>query len=135
MAIEFVRPALQVHGLSPAEKLVLVTLADYSNDDGEAWPSIPTLQRFTGISRSQLFRIVKRLERLTYLRRRSGRGLTHSNRYALDLQALTENVAPMTPFQQTGAPENVSPMTPFAPPEKVSPMRLKRCHPRHPIRQ
>jgi hypothetical protein len=42
MAIEFVRPALQVHGLSPAEKLVLVTLADYSNDDGEAWPSIPT---------------------------------------------------------------------------------------------
>lgn len=39
-----------LQGMSPAQKAVLISLADQSNDDGVCWPGIPTIARRTCLS-------------------------------------------------------------------------------------
>jgi len=47
---------------NPRHKLLLVKLADSANDDGICWPSLRTLSRHTGISKSTLGRAARALE-------------------------------------------------------------------------
>jgi hypothetical protein len=42
---------------------VLLALADYANDEGEAWPSIPALAKKSRIGESTLYECIKELER------------------------------------------------------------------------
>ena len=42
--------------------LVLLAIADFSNDDGEAWPSVPTLAKKARISERHTQRVVKQLK-------------------------------------------------------------------------
>lgn len=44
------------------KKLILLKLADNSNDDGECWPSIATIVRETEIAKSTVCRKMKELE-------------------------------------------------------------------------
>jgi hypothetical protein len=49
--------------LKPAEKLVLVALADFASDDTrECWPSVATIMRRSGLSRRGVQQILRRLE-------------------------------------------------------------------------
>jgi len=46
-------------GLSPSKLAVLKELAFHANEDARAWPSIATIVRFTGWSRSTVNRCLK----------------------------------------------------------------------------
>jgi DNA-binding transcriptional regulator YhcF (GntR family) len=65
--------------------LVLLALADWSNDEGWSWPSIPTLAEKARISDRHVRRILKALEdsKVLTVEHRSGRN--HTNRYKLTL--------------------------------------------------
>lgn len=47
--------------LPPMEKLVLASLADFANEAGLAWPSVPTLSRRTGANERTIYRAIKSL--------------------------------------------------------------------------
>lgn len=74
--------------LTPHELLVLVSLADYANDRGQAWPSMATLARRCHLHRSTIFRILHRLEhhhRLIVAVRSGGGRHGRSNVYQLQM--------------------------------------------------
>ncbi len=48
--------------LPPTQKLVLISLADHANQDGECWPSINRLAKFTGLGRTAIKTNLKKLE-------------------------------------------------------------------------
>lgn len=67
------------------ELLLLLALADYANDKGEAWPSISTLARKCRVGIRQVLRMIQRLEErdeITVMRRAGFRG---TNRYILTI--------------------------------------------------
>ena len=69
--------------LNTTEKMVLLSLADYSNIHGHCWPAIETLARRCSIGDRQVRRIIKKLEAdgLVVVKNRGRR----SNYYILDL--------------------------------------------------
>ena len=88
--------------MTPAQKIVLISLADQANDEGVCWPSISTMEARTCLSERTIQRAIQWLESVGILSRdeRSGR----SNVYILHpKQSLT--------------PVTVSPPS--------------QCHPRH----
>ena len=50
MSLVATRWAWSLRGLRPAQKLVLLSLADRAGEDGVCWPSIPRLARDTGLN-------------------------------------------------------------------------------------
>lgn len=81
--------------LPPAEKAVLISLADQANDDGECWPSVPTMSRRTCLGERTVQRALRELEDKGLLRvfvraRRMvhSAGVTFVNRYLLQLPEL-----------------------------------------------
>jgi len=66
--------------LKPVAKLVLLTLADHANDEGECYPSLSTIARKTGLSRSTVCEHLNRFATAGILRREaksSKKGTTH----------------------------------------------------------
>jgi len=57
MSVESISQALQVQGLTPAEKLCLIGIANHDGDGG-AWPSISTLARYVGCTTRSAQRLV-----------------------------------------------------------------------------
>jgi DNA-binding MarR family transcriptional regulator len=55
--------------LTPPERLILVQLARFANDDGMAFPSVGSLARGANVSPSTVTRSVRRLEELRLLQR------------------------------------------------------------------
>ena len=53
--------AWRVPGLSPTQRLVLLRLADQTNDDGECYPSQGSLATWTGLDRSTVSRALKEM--------------------------------------------------------------------------
>ncbi|MGL1921968.1 MAG: helix-turn-helix domain-containing protein [Hyphomicrobiales bacterium] len=49
MSVQFLAWAFKVEGLSPAQKVLLLALADNADDDGKCWPSKATLMIKTGL--------------------------------------------------------------------------------------
>ncbi len=49
-------------GLAPTVKLVLVALAEFSDERGRCWPSVNTLADRTGLNRRSVFRALQQLE-------------------------------------------------------------------------
>ena len=50
MSIRLMAEVWELGGLDPSQKLVLLSLADNSNDAGVCWPSIANMVRKTGLS-------------------------------------------------------------------------------------
>jgi len=65
--------------LPPAEKLVLLSLADNASDDGHCFPSVPTIVRRTGLSRRSVQRVITALTDRGHLsvQERHGRSSTY----------------------------------------------------------
>lgn len=62
MSFKTLKWALSLEGLGGKEKLVLIYLADYRNDEkGYAWPSVKTISKKTGYSVSSVKRALKSL--------------------------------------------------------------------------
>jgi hypothetical protein len=72
----------ELTGLGSSEKLLLMILSDYYNEEeGAAWPSIPRLAKEVGVSERQVYRLIMQLESQLVLTVLHGRGRT-SNRYS-----------------------------------------------------
>lgn len=72
------------------QKLVLLALADFSDDAGVCWPSLTTLATKCQLSRRAIQRIVRELESsqlITVQRRLTGDGGSRSSAYSLMLRA------------------------------------------------
>lgn len=87
MSFDCYRWAKSQKGLSPPEKAVLVTIADYFNDkEGSAWPSQNTLAEETSYSRATVHRACKSLMQkglLSWSKVMLASGHFSSNRYFL----------------------------------------------------
>ena len=87
MSFDWYRWAKSQKGLSPPEKAVLVTIADYFNDkEGSAWPAQDTLAEDTSYSRTTVHRACKSLKQrglLSWSKIMLPSGHFSSNRYVL----------------------------------------------------
>ena len=91
MSIEAITLAKRVEGLIPRDRFVLFVLADYANDDLEAWPRQATIASDTGYSRATVNRALQSLEErgvLTSLQEQRGDGGNSTKRYRLNLHNL-----------------------------------------------
>lgn len=61
MSVESMSVALRLPGLPPAEKLLLVGIANHDGDGG-AWPSTATLATYVGVSVRQVQKLLRKLE-------------------------------------------------------------------------
>ncbi|MEN2787975.1 helix-turn-helix domain-containing protein [Sphingomonas qilianensis] len=61
MSLQLMRAAWS-SGLPPIDRLVLVALADWANERGSCWPSMPTIANKTGVDVRTARRVMKRLE-------------------------------------------------------------------------
>lgn len=77
MSVQALSYALyQTSGLTPAAKLILVTIADHCNvETGWAWPSTARLAALTGVGKRQVIRHIEALESagLLHVQKRAGR--------------------------------------------------------------
>src|SRR5262245_58997163 len=68
------------------ELLVMLALADFSNDQGESWPSLKNLAQKARLSKEQLCKVLKKLERAGEIQReRSTGGYNRRTRYFINL--------------------------------------------------
>lgn len=73
---------------TPFERLVLLALADFADDEGACWPGVGTLMERTGMSRRGVHKVLARLEAdglLAMRERHVPGGRQTSNVYVLDL--------------------------------------------------
>jgi hypothetical protein len=80
-----------------AEKLVLVCLADFANDEGECWPKVETVARKCNLSEGGARAVIKRLSDRGFLtiEQHSGRG--KSNGYRLHISRGKAEIEPVKP--------------------------------------
>lgn len=89
--------------------LVLLALADWSNDDGWCWPSIPSLAKKARLEERQVKRIIKKLEAGGAVNIEHSKGRNSTNRYRV---IVTKCPVSFIPEKVTSITEKVSPMTP-----------------------
>ncbi len=100
--------------LSSTQKLVLLSLADWANDEGLCWPSIERLAIKTSMAGRSVQRIIRDLESMGFVKRDEVLG--KGNRYWISIP-LTEChpchsvTPPLTESHPT--PDTVSPNTPI----------------------
>ena len=96
-------------------KLVLLSLCDNANDQGECFPSIPMIAKRCSMSERSVFNQISDLEKQGAIVRQNRTG--RSTVYQLDPCKFC-------------TPANSAPLKPFHPtPETVSPLPLQRLHP------
>ena len=100
------------------EKMVLLCLCDYANDEGECWPSVESLSRKCSVSDRTVQRAIRKLQDMGILKVRQSQGRI-ANVYAIDLsqprhsvtptECHPDTVSPLTPTQCHPNPDTVSP--------------------------
>lgn len=98
--------AWTIKGLKPATKLLLVKIADYSNEHGQSWPSQQLLATMCEISiRSVIDHIALLEDRgiITVTRRTTDEGYRTSNLYTLPPQAREDGTAIPAPRPKAAA--------------------------------
>ena len=86
MSVQAITAAFAVQGLAPSEKLTLLALANYADQDGRCWPSQVTLSHDTGLSERTIWSALKKLEDaglLERVKRRRQDGYRTSDRFTL----------------------------------------------------
>ncbi len=74
-------------------RLVLLALADYTNNEGIAWPAVSTLAQKVRMSERQVQRCVRKLEKDGELEVRRNKGSRGSNIYRILLSRIKSNTA------------------------------------------
>lgn len=119
MSVKHVQFALDgVPGLNAGQRLTLVSLGEWANDEGICWPSHDTIARRVGVSRRQVIRIIEQLEEKGIVVRVERK--QHSNVYQLrcDIamshvtsRADVADVTPMTHQDVTSSAPDVTSST------------------------
>ena len=82
------------------QRLVLLALADFANDDGEAWPSLKTLAAKSLLSEREIRYALRRLERLGEIKTLRNKGPRGCHLYQITVaQAEGANCAPVQTVQ------------------------------------
>src|SRR6266403_1023681 len=86
--------------------IVLLKLADFSNDRGISWPAVSTLAKYARISKRQVQRCIKKLQRDDELRVVPNEGPKGSNLYKICLPVIMreEGDAGVSPDTAVAAP-------------------------------
>lgn len=103
MSIRLMNLAWQA-GITSTQKLVLLALADWCNDDGICWPSIAKLSAKTSLSERGLRKVLRNLEELGVLdtEEKPGRG----NLYQIKLDPGTTFLPPRNEVPPTPEPRS-----------------------------
>jgi len=104
---------------SQSERLVLLSLADHTNDDGTCWPSISRIAKKSLLSERSLYRVLSSLKKQGKLEIVSGGGKHRTNTYRITL----------TPCQGNGHSQTLTKSLQTLSPVTVNPDKL--CHPNH----
>lgn len=86
MSAEHTHYAINAPGLKPTERLILLLLANYTDMDGECWPSQDTIAEKVGVSRTWVCLMIAELKKkghLDILRGRKGKGRAVRTYYKL----------------------------------------------------
>lgn len=98
--------------------IVMLALADWSNDIGRCWPSVPALADKARVSERTVRYVLHRLVDLRYVAVEEQRGRNHTNQYLLNLQVLgLDKVQPL----QVIEPENLQSTTQNLQPQVIKP--------------
>lgn len=82
MSIKHVQFALDgVPNLNAGQRLTLVSLGEWANDDGVCWPSHDTIAKRVGVGRRQVIRIIDQLETMGVIERIERK--QYSNKYRI----------------------------------------------------
>lgn len=91
MSVKHVQFALDgAPGLNAGQRLTLVSLGEWANDEGICWPSHDTIARRVGVSRRQVIRIIDQLEEKGIVSRVERK--QHSNVYQLRCDTAVSHV-------------------------------------------
>lgn len=104
MSTKYLSTCWSIAGISPSQKLVLISLADQANDSGVCWPSVPHMTVRTGLSERAIRNSIRSLEDagLLICRHRTGRSTWYDLTPALN--------APLHHVQDTPAPDAPPPL-------------------------
>lgn len=97
MSIDAIVAARKVVGINPRDKFVLMALADYANDDMEAWPKQETLAEWTCFTRETINRALKALEESGFISSRQryrDDGGFRTKKYKLHLRTMRAYTTP-----------------------------------------
>lgn len=95
MAISIMRAVIESTVVGGNAKLVWLMIANFTNaKTGRAWPSLTTLSEKTGLSRSQVIRLIYQLKGLGLLMIERGGGRTQSNRYQVIIPKNSRSMIP-----------------------------------------
>ncbi|MBI4001061.1 MAG: helix-turn-helix domain-containing protein [Nitrospira defluvii] len=83
MSIKVLGMVWKGSGAKGGDLLVALAIADFADDDGNAYPSIPTLGKKSRLSDRQVKRAIQNLESLGELKILRGKGPCGTNRYKL----------------------------------------------------
>lgn len=100
--------------------LMELAIADFSDDEGRAYPSVPTLAKKCRISERQAVRVLKILEDSGELKIQKNTGPRGTNVYRLMLRGMTSAspltpMSPLTPASLTPDIQVQKPLTPMSP--------------------
>ena len=98
VSIAHINAAFRAPGMTTAEKMVLLVLADHARTDGICWPSMATIAERASMTERGVRAIVRRLESTGAIRLEEGGGRGKSNRYRVLIEAL--NPAPASEFNE-----------------------------------
>lgn len=118
--------------------LVLLALADWANDEGFCWPSIPKIAGKTRLERRSIQYIIRKLQGDGLLHIEEGRGRKHQHQYTINVQNLrllpnlikgeiddSENVQSTTQKAQSTTEK----VQPIAPDPSVSVKEIRKIEP------
>jgi hypothetical protein len=112
MSIKLMTAVWDREDLSSTQKLVLLSLADWANDEGLCWPSIERLAIKTSMAGRSVQRIIRDLESMGFVRRDEVLG--KGNRYWISIPLTQCHPCPsVTPplTESHPTPDTVSPNT------------------------
>jgi hypothetical protein len=120
MSVRCISQVLEKSQHAGTELLMLVVLADYSDDDGNSYPAVASLARKCRMGVRNVRYILNALQRSGELRVIASAGPKACNRYRIVLSALgvAEPLKPLAPLQRTAPlqPTSVTPATHFPKP-------------------
>jgi hypothetical protein len=108
MSIKLMTAVWDREDLSSTQKLVLLSLADWANDEGLCWPSIERVAKKSSLKKRAVQLAIRSLEEMQFIRREEvvGKG----NRYWIhipmqQIHPCTKNIPPVHHMHETPAPD------------------------------
>jgi hypothetical protein len=121
------------HSLAKSgDLLVQLAIADYADDDGNAYPSIPALGKKSRLSDRQVKRSLRNLEHLGELKVLRGKGPHGTNRYRLSSDIMSRDKLSRGVTSETGGGDiyGKKGVTPMSPNPSEETIRRNRHSPR-----